>query len=221
MKMLPLNDFVHYQDDEILERSKAFLAFIKTRHSVRKFSSKPVDRQVIENAILAAGRAPSGANHQPWHFAAISSLEIKQQVKQQAELHEQRFYSGGASKEWLDALAPLGTDDQKPYLEIAPWLIAIFSKKTGGIEENGEQQNYYVHESVGIATGILITSLHNAGLATLTHTPKPMSFLKSICKRPDNERPYMLIVVGHPSDDAQIPEHATLKKPLHQIASFL
>ena len=218
---LPLTDFVSYSDELMLQKSVDFFEHIKRRHSIRKFSNKPVSKAVIKNAISAAGRAPSGANHQPWHFVAIDSPEVKRQIREQAEQHEQRFYGGSAGKEWLDALKPLGTDAQKSYLEIAPWLIAIFSQKKGGLHEDEQTQNYYVHESVGIATGFLITALHTAGLATLTHTPKPMSFLSKICERPDTERPYMLLVVGHPSEDATVPEHALQKKALAQICSFM
>jgi nitroreductase len=218
---LPLTDFIQYTDDEMILKSETFFNHIKRRHSIREFSSRAVPKVIIENAIKAAGRAPNGANHQPWHFTAISSPDIKREIRIQAEQHEQRFYDGSAGEEWLNALAPLGTDAQKPYLETAPWLIAIFSQKRGGINEEEQKQNYYVHESVGIASGILITALHTAGLATLTHTPKPMSFLSKICNRPDNERPYMLLVVGHPADDATIPEHACTKKPIKQISTFL
>lgn len=218
---VPLTDFTSFPDAIMEEKSSAFFEHMKSRHSIRKFSNKPVPKSVIENAIKTAGRAPNGANHQPWHFCAISSAQVKQQIREQAEQHEQRFYNGSAGDEWLDALKPLGTNAQKPYLEIAPWLIAIFSQKKGGLNEGDQKQNYYIHESVGIATGFLITALHTAGLATLTHTPKPMSFLSKICKRPDNERPYMLLVVGHPADDATIPEHAIQKKNLAQISSFL
>lgn len=218
---LPLNDFITYDDGEMEHKATAFFEHMKTRHSIRKFSDQEVPKSIIENAIKAAGRAPSGANHQPWHFVAISSQDVKQQVREQAEQHERRFYGGSAGDEWLEALKPLGTDAHKPYLETAPWLIAIFSQKKGGLSEADQKQNYYVHESVGIATGILITALHTAGLATLTHTPKPMSFLTKICERPDTERPYMLLVVGHPGKDASIPEHATNKKSLAQISTFL
>ncbi|TKB50092.1 nitroreductase family protein [Ferrimonas aestuarii] len=218
----PLADFVEYPPQEMLSRSQAYLEQLRRRHSIRSFSDKPVAQEVIENCILAAGSAPSGANHQPWHFAAIGSAEVKSQIREQAELHERGFYDDKrAGQEWLDALKPLGTDAQKPYLEIAPWLIAVFSKKRGGMSDDGETQNYYVHESVGIATGFLLTALHNAGLATLTHTPKPMSFLSKICGRGDNERPYMLIIAGYPGDDATIPAHAQHKKSLEEIASFL
>lgn len=217
----PLSDFITYTNDEMLSKSIDFLNLMKRRHSVRKFSDKAVEKSLIENAILTAGSAPSGANHQPWHFVAISSAKVKQEIRQQAEQHEARFYNGSAGDDWLTALKPLGTDANKPYLETAPWLIAIFSQKKGGLNEDEQKQNYYVHESVGIATGMLITALHNAGLATLTHTPKPMSFLTKICQRPDNERPYMLLVVGHPHDDASVPEHALHKKSLQQIANFI
>jgi iodotyrosine deiodinase len=220
-KALPLDDFIEYPPSEMISRSEAFLTDIRRRHSVRKFSDRDVSEDIIKNCIQAAGTAPSGANHQPWHFVAIHSPEVKQQVREQAELHEQGFYSGRGGEEWLNALKPLGTDAQKPYLQHAPWLIAIFSQKKGGVEEGDKNTNYYVHESVGIATGFLINALHNAGLATLTHTPKPMSFLSKICNRPDDERPYMLLIAGYPADDATIPVNAVQKKSLAQIATFL
>jgi iodotyrosine deiodinase len=205
----------------MLSRSQQFYQHIKRRHSIRSFSERAVAKEIIENCLKAAGTAPNGANHQPWHFVAIHSQGVKRQVREQAELHEQGFYAGRAGEEWLDALKPLGTDANKPYLEHAPWLIAIFSQKTGGTTTEDKHNNYYVHESVGIATGFLITALHSCGLATLTHTPKPMSFLSKICQRPDNERPYMLLIVGYPADDATIPHHAQQKKSLEEIATFL
>lgn len=217
----PLSDFIEYPEIEMEARAAQFYASMRRRHSVRQFSDRPVSRSVIESCLRAAGTAPSGANHQPWHFAAIHSAEIKKQVREQAEAHERSFYAGRAGDEWLDALKPLGTDDQKPYLEHAPWLIAIFSQKTGGMDNDESQNNYYVHESVGIATGMLITALHQSGLATLTHTPKPMSFLSKICQRPDNERAYMLLVAGYPAEGATVPDHARVKKSLGDIASFL
>ncbi|MEP1385706.1 MAG: nitroreductase family protein [Paraglaciecola sp.] len=217
----PLNDFIEYPQAEMLLRSEQFYTDIKRRHSIRQFSDRTVDKAIIENCLKAAGTAPNGANHQPWHFAAIHTPEIKKQVREQAEAHERGFYEGRAGEEWLGALKPLGTDANKPYLEHAPWLIAIFSQKTKESEAGQKQNNYYVHESVGIATGFLINALHHSGLVTLTHTPKPMSFLSKICKRPDNERPYMLLVVGYPATDATVPHHASTKKPLDQIASFL
>ncbi len=216
-----LNDFIEYPPVEMLVRSEQFYADIKRRHSIRKFSDRPVAKNIIENCIKAAGTAPSGANHQPWHFVAIHSQDVKKQVREQVEALEKRFYEGRGSEEWLEALKPLGTDADKPYLEHAPWLIAIFSQKNTEQEDGDKQTNYYVHESVGIATGFLINALHHSGLATLTHTPKPMSFLSKICGRPNNERPYMLLIVGYPADDATVPHHAINKKPLNEITSFL
>ncbi|MBU2894019.1 nitroreductase family protein [Colwellia sp. D2M02] len=221
----PLSDYIEYPEAEMLERSQSFYNDIKRRHSIRSFSDRPVSKEIIENCLKAAGTAPSGANHQPWHFVAVSSAEIKKQIREQAEHHERGFYEGRAGEEWLNALKDLGTDANKPYLEHAPWLIAIFSQKKGGItntdNEEDKKTNYYVHESVGIATGILITALHNAGLTTLTHTPKPMSFLNKVCQRGDNERAYMLLIAGYPAADATIPAHAQVKKPLTDIATFL
>lgn len=217
----PLTDFIEYPPEEMQQRSADFYQDIKRRHTVRKFSDRAVDKTIIENCIKAAGTAPSGANHQPWHFVAVSDQEIKKQIREQAEHHERAFYDGRAGDEWLNALKDLGTDADKPYLEHAPWLIAIFSQKKGGIKEEDKNTNYYVHESVGIATGFLITALHNAGLATLTHTPKPMSFLNKVCNRGENERAYMLLIAGYPSDDATIPAHAQVKKSLSDIATFL
>jgi len=217
----PLTDYIEYSPTEMLERSEQFYQNIKRRHSIRSFSKKAVNKTIIENCLKAAGTAPSGANHQPWHFVAVSSAGIKKQIREQAEHHERGFYEGRAGEEWLDALKELGTDANKPYLEHAPWLIAIFSQKKGGINEEDKNTNYYVHESVGIATGFLINALHNAGLATLTHTPKPMSFLNKVCNRGDNERAYMLLITGYPADDATVPAHAQVKKPLVDIATFL
>lgn len=217
----PLTDYIEYPSEQMLARSEQFYNDIKRRHSIRKFSDRDVDRRIIENCIKAAGTAPNGANHQPWHFVAIQSPEVKKQVREQAELHEQGFYSGRAGEEWLDALKPLGTDASKPYLEHAPWLIAIFSQKKGGLNPDDKNTNYYVHESVGIATGFLINALHSSGLVTLTHTPKPMSFLSKICQRPDDERPYMLLIAGYPAEDATVPKHAQSKKSLEEILSFM
>lgn len=185
------------------------------------FSNAPVPREVIEEAILAAGTAPSGANHQPWHFVVVSSPELKQRIRTAAEEEERAFYAGKAGQEWLEALAPLGTDEDKSYLEIAPWSIVVFGQRKGGIHPGEKRQNYYVTESVGIACGLLLAALHKAGLATLTHTPSPMGFLRELCGRPDDEKPLMVIVAGLPASDATIPVHATLKKPLEQIATWL
>jgi iodotyrosine deiodinase len=217
----PLTDYVEYPVEEMLSRSETFYAEIKRRHSIRSFSNRPVPQEVIENCIKAAATAPSGANHQPWHFVAVHSDDIKKQIREQAEGHERSFYEGRAGEEWLDALKPLGTDASKPYLEEAPWLIAIFSQKKGGIHAEDNNTNYYVHESVGIATGFLISALHNSGLVTLTHTPKPMSFLSKICQRPENDRAYMLIIAGYPAEDATVPHHATVKKSFDDVCTIL
>ena len=176
---------------------------------------------MIEHAILAAGTAPNGANHQPWHFAAVSSPENKRAIREAAEAEERAFYAGKAGEQWLDALAPIGTDANKPFLETAPWLIVCFAQRKGGIDEDGQTQNYYVTESVGIACGMLLATLHEAGLATLTHTPSPMGFLREICGRPEWEKPLMIVVVGHPAENATVPDHAIRKKPLSQISSWL
>ena len=206
---------------ESLARVQVYYEFIRHRHSVRHFSDEPVDRAVIETALLAAGTAPSGANHQPWHFACVSDPEVKKQIREAAEKEEREFYGGKAGDDWLEDLKDLGTHADKPFLETAPWLIAIFAERYGYDEEGNKRKNYYTPESVGIATGFLINALHQAGLATLTHTPNPMKFLNEITGRPLNERPYILLVVGHPAENAMIPRAATFKKPLDQIATFL
>ena len=210
-----------FSDAERISKAKSAYEHLRTRRTCRHFADTPVPREVIENALLAAGTAPSGANHQPWHFAVIESAEKKKALRKAAEIEEQDFYSGKASAQWLEALAPLGTDAQKPYLETAPYLIVIFGQRKGGMNPGDNKQNYYVTESVGIAAGILISVLHDAGLATLTHTPNPMKFLNTLCGRPGNEKPMMVLVVGHPAPDATVPVHATIKKPLDQIASWL
>ncbi|MBY6217463.1 nitroreductase family protein [Qipengyuania aquimaris] len=208
-------------DAESIDRAEALRDRLKQRRTCRYFSDEPVPREVIEAAIEAAGTAPNGANHQPWHFAVVSSPYKKKAIREAAEEEERNFYAGKASDEWLDALAPLGTDEEKPFLETAPWLIVVFAQRKGGIEEDGKTQNYYVNESVGIACGMLIATLHEAGLATLTHTPSPMGFLRELCGRPEHEKPLMVVVVGHPEEGATVPAHALKKKPLSQIASWL
>ncbi|VAV96543.1 Nitroreductase family protein [hydrothermal vent metagenome] len=218
---LPYTELPDYSDEERMARSKAFYEAIKSRRTCRYFSDSPVPRAVIEYAILAAGTAPNGANHQPWYFAVIESADKKKALRAAAEQEEREFYEGKASDEWLEALAPLGTDEDKPFLETAPYLIVIFGQRKGGIYPGEMKQNYYVNESVGIATGMLITALHDAGLATLTHTPNPMKFLNQVCDRPSNEKPMMVLVVGKPARSATVPVHATIKKPLEQIASWL
>jgi len=222
----PFPDLPTYSDEERVARAQAAYEQLKSRHSCRDFADTPVPREVIENAIRAAGTAPNGANHQPWHFAVIHSPEKKRAIREAAEAEERRFYGEDgdkpkASEAWLDALAPIGTDAHKPFLEDAPYLIACFAQRTGGIEEDGETQNYYVNESVGIACGMLIATLHEAGLATLTHTPSPMGFLRDLCGRPKNEKPLMIVVAGLPGENATVPDHAIRKKPLAQISSWL
>ncbi len=206
--------------EEMLARAHQMYERMATRRTVRDFSDRPVAREIIEQAILTAGSAPSGANHQPWHFAAIQSPDIKLQIREAAEEEERAFYDGRAGAEWLDALKPLGTDDHKPFLETAPWLIAMFAQRRGGVHAGDTRKNYYINESCGIAAGFLIAALHEAGLATLTHTPKPMNFLNDICARPDEEKPFLLIVVGYPAPGAQVPEHALIKKSLEDISSW-
>lgn len=218
---VPYTALPAYSDDERIARAQTFYDALKTRRTCRDFSDAPVPREVIEQAILAAGTAPSGANHQPWHFAVVSSAEKKRAIRAAAEYEEREFYAGKASQEWLDALAPLGTDEVKPYLETAPWLIVIFGQRRGGLEPGDDKQNYYVTESVGIATGFLIAALHEAGLATLTHTPNPMRFLNQVCERPKTEKAVMVLVAGVPAADATVPVRALNKKPLDAITSWL
>lgn len=215
------SDLPAFTDDERVNRAKAFYDKMKTRRTCRHFSDAPVAREVIEYALLSAGTAPSGANHQPWHFAVVESAEKKAALRVAAEGEERLFYQAKASEEWLEALAPLGTDADKPYLETAPYLIVIFGQRRGGMEPDDDKVNYYVSESVGIATGLLIAALHDAGLATLTHTPNPMKFLNILCDRPKTEKPMMILVVGHPAADATVPVHATYRKSLDQISSWL
>jgi nitroreductase len=219
---VPFRDFVALPEAEMLARARDFHALLARRHSCRDFADTPVPRAIIADCIRAAGTAPSGANHQPWFFAAIGSPALKAQVRAAAEAEERGFYEEGkAPEDWRAALAPLGTDASKPYLETAPWLIAIFAQRRGGPRAGDKAKNYYINESVGIATGMLITALHQAGLATLTHTPNPMQFLNRICGRPDDEKPWLLLVTGYPAATATIPVHALIKKPLDDIAAFL
>ena len=217
---LPWPGLAELHPEEMIARSRAFYERVRTRRTCRFFTPEPVPREVIENAIRAAGTAPSGANHQPWHFAVISTPSLKRALRTAAEAEERAFYAGKAGEEWLAALAPLGTDENKPYLEIAPWHIVVFGQRKGGIRPGERNQNYYVTESVGIACGILLLALHDAGVATLTHTPNPMGFLNRLCGRPAHEKPVMVIVAGKSSADATIPAHALLKKPLDQISSW-
>lgn len=214
---IPLPDHNKLSGDEMQRQAASFLEMMKTRHSIRAFSDQPVPQQIISDCIETAGRAPSGANHQPWHFVAVKSANIKKQIRAAAEIEEAAFYAGGGGDEWIKALEPLGTGVEKPHLTIAPWLIIIFAQRYGEFTDGSRYKNYYVPESVGIATGFLIAALHNAGLSCLTHTPNPMKFLNAILDRPKSEKPVMILVVGHAKDDATIPEASTIKKPLETI----
>jgi len=215
---IPLN-FNELPEDEMRRRASEIRKELQRRRTVREFSSRPVPREIIEECLRAAGTAPNGANLQPWHFVAVSDSAIKQKIRLAAGEEERDFYNGRAPQEWLDALAPLGTDEHKPFLDVAPWLIAIFAQTYGLLPDGRKVKNYYVTESVGIATGMLITALHHAGLATLTHTPSPMGFLNGILNRPENERPFLLLGAGYPAPDVRVP--AITKKPLEEIATFV
>lgn len=218
-KFVPHTDYKEYPIKEMRRRARSLYEDLKRRRTVREFSDRPVPREIIEDCIRTAGTAPNGANKQPWHFAVVNDPEVKKEIRVAAEEEEREFYERRATEEWLEALAPLGTDAEKPFLEEAPYLIAIFSQRYG-IKENGEKETYYyVKESVGIATGMLITAIHNAGLASLTHTPSPMGFLNDILDRPENERPFLLLVVGYPKEDVTVPDIS--KKTLDEIASFI
>lgn len=210
----------HAMDDaEMADGALRFKDFMSKRHSVRDFSDRPVPQQIIAACIATAGLAPSGANHQPWHFVAISDEKRKHEIRLAAEEEEQAFYKGGAGDEWLKALEPIGTDASKPHLDIAPWLIVVFAQRYGMLDDGTRYKNYYVPESVGIATGFLIAALHHAGLTALTHTPNPMKFLNGLLDRPASEKPIMILAVGHPADDASVPAVAKIKKPLSDIMS--
>ncbi len=215
---IPLKDFKESPPEEMIKRSENFYNQVKQRRTVRDFSDKPVPKEVIENCIRAAGTAPSGANLQPWHFVVVSDPKIKKQIRIAAEEEEKEFYTNRAPKEWLDALAPLGTDEHKPFLEKAPHLIVIFSKSYDVLSDRTKVKQYYSQESTGIACGILITAIHNAGLVSLTHTPSPMNFLNKILERPSNERPFLLLVVGYPANDAKVPD--IKKKKLEEFVTF-
>jgi nitroreductase len=207
-------------DDEMIARARAVRDRLATRRTVRDYDPRPVPREVIEACVAAAGTAPSGANQQPWHFEAISDPVLKARIREAAEAEERRFYEGGASEEWLAALAPLGTDWRKPHLTDAAWLIVVFAQRHG-VGPAGERiKHYYVPESVGIACGFLIAALHESGLATLTHTPNPMGFLRESLGRPDNEKAIMIVACGHPAPEAAVPVAAKRKKMLSEILSL-
>jgi nitroreductase len=211
--------FNELSEAEMQANADRFFDIMKTRRTVRDFSERPVPRSIIERCLETAGRAPSGANQQPWTFACISNADIKKQIREAAEEEERAFYAGRAGDEWLEALEHLGTDANKPFLETAPWLIAIFGQRYGVDDEGKRHKHYYVPESVNIATGFLIAALHQAGLATLTHTPAPMAFLNQICERPENEKPYILLVVGYPEKGTEVP--VIEKKRLDEISVWL
>ena len=217
-RRVPLTGYVELPPERMLEEAEAFLARMRRRRTVREFSDRPVPREVIERCLLAAGTAPNGANRQPWRFVAVGAPEIKRKIREAAEEEERAFYGGRAPKDWLEALAHLGTDEHKPFLERAPWLVVIFAESWEAAPDGQRVKNYYVNESVGIATGILVTALHHAGLATLTHTPSPMKFLNEVLGRPDNERPFLVLVVGYPAEGATVPD--LRKKSLEEIALF-
>ncbi len=220
-RALPLPDRIALPAAESLAAATAFHDAMRKRHSIRDFAPDPVDRAVIEAAIATAGSAPSGANHQPWHFVAIGDPGLKAQVRAAAEEEERAFYEGGAGDEWLKALEPIGTGVSKPHLEIAPWLIVVFAQRYGLTRDGHRYKNYYVPESVGIATGFLIAALHHAGLSCLTHTPNPMKFLGALCGRPEHEKPVMILATGLAAEGATVPEVAKLKKPLEEILTVL
>ena len=217
---VPLSGYREYPVEEMAQRARDFHADLKRRRTVRDFSRRPVPREIIDACLEAATTAPSGANLQPWRFVVVGSAATKKRIRVAAEEEERHFYHHRAPRAWLDALAPLGTDEHKPFLENAPWLIAIFVQKYGRLEDGHKVKHYYPVESVGLATGILITALHMAGLATLTHTPNPMKFLNEILGRPkDAERPFLLLVVGYPEEGTMVPDIG--RKPLSEVVSYV
>lgn len=218
-RMVPLEGYRELPVEEMRREAESFLARMRRRRTVRDFSDRPVPRDVIERCLLAAGTAPNGANRQPWRFVVVGDPAIKGRIREAAEKEERAFYAGRAPQDWLDALASLGTDERKPFLERAPWLVVVFAESYEVTPDGRHVKNYYVTESVGIATGLLITALHHAGLATLTHTPSPMKFLNEVLGRPENERPFLVLVVGYPEEGAEVPE--ITKKPLSDIAVFM
>jgi len=220
LELEPLRSYREYPPGEMRERAEGFHAEMTRRRTVRDFSDRPVDREVIESCLMAAGTAPSGANLQPWHFTVITQAQLKRQIRAAAEIEEKEFYEGRAPAEWLEALAALGTDAHKPFLETAPVLIAVFAQRYGLLPDGRKVKHYYVPESVGIATGFLIAGLHRSGLATLTHTPSPMNFLNGICGRPAEEKPYLLLVVGYPASGCQVPHAGGVKKPLAEFVDW-
>ena len=218
-KFIPLSKYIEYDKDEMIERSRKFYHEIKRRRTVREFSDRAIPDDVMNNCLMAAGTAPNGANKQPWHFVVVTNSQIKKRIREEAEKEEHEFYTNRATDEWLADLAMLETDENKPFLEVAPALIVIFGKSYDVDRQGNKLKNYYVQESVGIATGILITALHNAGLVSLTHTPSPMGFLNEILTRPNNERPFLILVTGYPAEGVKVPD--ITKKSLEKIATFV
>ena len=214
---LPLPDRVQLPDSEALDQVRTFRDYMRKRHSVREYTDRAVPKEIITACIEAAVTAPSGANHQPWHFVAISNPDMKAQIREAAEAEEREFYAGKAGDEWLAALEPIGTGVSKPHLTTAPWLIIVFAQRYGLTNDGQRFKNYYVPESVGIATGMLITAIHQAGLVCLEHTPNPMKFLPELCQRPPHEKAIMIIPVGWPSEDATVPAVAKIKKPIQEV----
>jgi nitroreductase len=216
---LPLTAYQEFSEAEMKQRARSFRDEMLRRRSVRQFSSRQVAPEIIQDCLRIAGSAPSGANMQPWHFVVVSNPELKRQIRAAAEEEERIFYRERAPKEWLDALAPLGTDENKPYLETAPYLIVVFGQTHGVMPDGRKVKNYYVSESVGIATGMLIAAIHMSGLIALTHTPSPMGFLNRILDRPSHERPFVVLVVGHPAKDACVPDIS--KKLIPEFVTFV
>lgn len=214
----PLEGFPEYPPDQMAQRAEAYYQEMRRRRTIRQFSDRPVPRQVLEACLRTAGTAPSGANMQPWKFVVVSDPDLKRQIRRAAEQEEHEFYTRRAPPEWLEALAPLGTDEHKPYLERAPYLIAVFVERYRQRSDGQQLKHYYAVESVGIATGVLISALHHAGLASLTHTPSPMGFLNQILERPENEKPFLLLVVGYPDEEAVVPRIS--KKRLDEFVVF-
>lgn len=218
-RFVPLASWHEFPEDEMRRRAAAFHHELAGRRTVREFSDRPVPREIVEDCLRAAGTAPSGANLQPWHFVLVGDPEVKAKIRVAAETEEREFYAHRAPPEWLAALAPLGTDEQKPYLETAPWLIAIFGQRYGILPDGRKLTHYYVNESVGIATGFLIAALHHAGLVCLTHTPSPMGFLNDLLDRPASEKPFLLLVTGYPADGVEVPD--IRRKPLEEIVTVV
>lgn len=218
-KFTPLSHYIEYPEEEMKQRAASFVELVQKRRTVRHFSKRQIPPEIIENCIRAAATAPNGANMQPWHFVVVTDSRVKRKIREAAEKEEVEFYTKRAPQEWLDALAPLGTDENKPFLEDAPCLIVIFAQAYGVLPDGRKVKNYYVSESVGIAAGILITAVHYSGLVSLTHTPSPMGFLNQILNRPSHERPFLILVIGYPAENAQVP--VITKKELPEITTFV